>query len=168
MTLLESIKPKTFYKTLIRVFRNFSNRNFYNKQMNRLLADGSLKQQGMRLDRRNRAYYVLNLEPETLMMGEEVLELERSRVYESIARKKPLFEKAELGELIEAKTERIKTSDYYAYLIQIKYRPIATIGSVIYLIIWLLVACAILYWLVQLALSYETIIAWFSSVMTAK
>jgi hypothetical protein len=168
MTLRDIINPKIFYGILTKVFRNFANWRFYKKQMQHLLADGSLKQNGMRLDRRNRAYYVLNLEPETLMMGEEVLELEKSRVYESLGRKKPMFEKADLGELIEAKTERIKNDNYYAYLIQIKYLPSATFWNVIYVILWVSVLSTIIYFLTKAALNYEVIFAWLSSVMTAK
>lgn len=168
MTLREIISPLTFYGTLKKVIRNFVNWRFYNKTMKRFLKDGSLKQNGMRLDRRNRAYYALNLEPETLMMGDEVLELERSRVFESLGRKKPLFEKADLGELIEAKTERIKDDNYYAYLIQIKYRPTANIWNIIYVVFWLFMASMLAYFLVLGAMQYEIIYAWISNLMTAK
>jgi len=136
--------------------------------MKRLFADGSLKTNGMRLDKRNRAYYVLNLEPETLMMGEEVLELEKSRVYESLLKKKPLFEKAGIGELIEAETERIKNEDYYAYLIQIKYRPIATLWNVIYIAAWAIAAGFIAYALIRIGFEYQSIFDWISSAMTSK
>jgi hypothetical protein len=168
MTLLEALKPRTFYETLTKVLRNFANRKFYQKQLKILLVDGSLKTNGMRLDKRYRAYYVLNLEPETLMMGEEVLDLEKSRVYESLSKKKPLFEKAGLGEIIEAQTERIKNADYYAYLIQIKYRPIATIWDVLYVMTWGAVAGFALYFLIRLGFNYQSIADWISNTMTSK
>lgn len=168
MTLLDSIKPSTFYKTLLTVFRNYRNWRFYKKTMKRLYIDGYLKQNGMRLDKRHRAYYVLNLEPETLMMGTEVLELERSRVFESLSIKKQLFEKAEVGELIEAKTERIKSDDYYAYLIQIKYRPISSIWSIIYLILWLACAAILMWFAIIGAMQYDSIFTWFNSIITMK
>ena len=168
MKLRDAFHPKMFRDTLIMVFRNFANWRFYKKQMKRLNADGSLKQNGMRLDKRNRAYYVLNLEPEILMMGEETIDLERSRVYESLGKKKPLFEKAGLGEIIEAKTDRIKDETYYAYLVQIKYRPIATIWNVIYCFVWLAALAVAAYFIVKGVMQYETIVTWFSNVMTAK
>jgi len=168
MTLLEALKPRTFYETCVQVFRNFANRRFYTKQMKRLFADGSLKTNGMRIDKRNRAYYVLNLEPETLMMGDETIDLEKSRVYESLLKKKPLFEKAGIGELIEAETERIKNEDYYAYLIQIKYRPIATLWNIIYIAAWAAVAGLLAYLLIRIGFEYQSIFDWISNAMTSK
>jgi len=136
--------------------------------MMRLYNEGYLKQNGMRIDKRYRAYYVLNLEPETLMMGDEVLELERSRVYESLGAKKPIFVKADLGELIEAKTNRIKNQDHYAYLIQIKYRPIANFWEVIYLVFWLLGFAALLWLAVLGAMQYQAVLDWFNIIVTTK
>ena len=116
-----------------------------------------LKQAGLRLDLRARAYYVLNIEPELLMMGQDTLELEKSRVFESLAKKKELFETHNLTELIEAKTDRIKTSDYYAYLIQIKYRPMATFSNHIYVLSWLTCLGFIAYWIYLGFLNYNEI-----------
>ncbi len=168
MKLKDAFHPKMFRDTLIMVSRNIINWRFYKKQMKLLNEDGSLKQNGMRLDKRSRAYYVLNLEPEILMMGEETIELEKSRVYESLSKKKLLLEKAGLREIIEARTERIKDDNYYAYLIQVKYRPIATVWNVIYVILWLAVLSVAAYFIVKGLIQYETIIAWLSNVMTTK
>ena len=137
MKILDFLNPFIFWQNLKKVFISVKNWNFYAKQMRLLAENGTLKQLGMRLDLRNRAYYILNLEPETLMMGAEVLELERSRVMESINIRKGAFEKAELIELIEIKTTRIKTTDYYAYLIQVKYRPSASLTDWAYSTTWL-------------------------------
>ena len=137
MTLYDFLSPKRFWKTLRSVSNNVENWNYYRQTMQSLRDTGTLSQAGMRLDMRNRAYYIINLEPETLMLGSDVLELERSRVLESIAVRKPIFENVNLGEIIEARTERIKTGEYYAYLIQIKYRPTVSIGNWVYLIMWL-------------------------------
>ena len=168
MTLFEAIKPKTFYLNTLRVFRSLINWRFYKKTMRTLVKNGSLKLNGMRLDKRYRAYYVLNLEPEILMMGAEALELERSRVYESLVMKKLVFEKAGLGELIEATTDRIKSADHYAYLIQIKYRPIVNIWDVIYSTVWLTAAGIASYYLIQVGARYQEIFDWINNAMTAK
>ena len=157
MGLLNLLNPKTFYETFLQIVKNISNRNFYRKTMKTLEKNGSLKQLGMRLDMRGRAYYVLNLEPETLMMGVETLELEKSRVLESISLKKSTFETAGLAELIEAQTDRIKTEEYYAYLIQIKYRKIANWLDSVYVITWAAIASFLIYWIVQGALNYQAI-----------
>ncbi len=198
MTILEALKPKTFYESLSRVIRNYANLLFYRKTMVRLLENGTLKQYGLRLDTQKivtppvvdtftnrvkkpaktsrgmfsrpkyRAYYVLNLEPETLMMGSEVLELEKSRIYESLLKKKVMFEDAGLGELIEAKTDRIKTDDFYAYLIQIKYRSTSTFSDVVYVLLWAASVITLTYFIIHWAIAYKAIFAWISSIMTAK
>lgn len=149
MGIIDFLNPLLFWKILKKVLINAKNRRYYVKQMQKLEEDGILKQMGMRLDLRRRAYYILNLEPETLMMGSEVLDLERSRVLESVNLRKPTFEKADLLELIEIKTQRIKTEDYYAYLIQIKYRPSSTVWNLVHVISWisLLTICSI--WLIN-------------------
>ena len=97
MKLLDLLNPVTFYKTLTRCWRNLESRRFYNRTVKKMQSDGLFKQFGMRLDMRNRAYYILNLEAETLMAGPDALDLERSRVFESLGIRKPIFEKAELG-----------------------------------------------------------------------
>lgn len=168
MGILNLLNPKTFYETLVQIIKNISNRAFYRKTMKTLQKDGSLKQLGMRLDMRSRAYYILNLEPETLMMGAEALDLEKSRVYESLTARTGVFDKAGLTELIEASTERIKTDEYYAYLIQIKYRKLTNWLDTVYVITWAAVASFIIYWAVQGALNYSSVLTGIDNLLHQK
>ena len=149
------INPFTFYETAVIIIKNLKNFIFYRTKMSAINKTGVLKQTGLRLDRRARAYYVLNIEPELLMMGQDTLELEKSRVFESLSKKKELFETHNLTELIEAKTDRIKTSEYYAYLIQIKYRPMATVSNHVYVLSWLTCLTFIAYWIYLGFLNYN-------------
>jgi hypothetical protein len=151
------INPFTFYETAVIIIKNLKNFIFYRTKMSDINKSGILKQTGLRLDRRARAYYVLNIEPELLMMGQDTLDLEKSRVFESLAKKKELFETHNLTELIEAKTDRIKTSEYYAYLIQIKYRPMATVSNHVYVLSWLTCLTVIGYWIYLGFLNYNEI-----------
>lgn len=151
------INPVTFYETAVIIVKNLKNFIFYRTKMASINKTNVLKQAGLRLDLRARAYYVLNIEPELLMMGQDTLELEKSRVFESLTKKKELFENHNLTELIEAKTDRIKTSDYYAYLIQIKYRPMATFSNHIYVLSWLTCLGFIAYWIYLGFLNYNEI-----------
>lgn len=153
MTPLQFLSPVTAWRTALRIIRNERNHRFYNNKMREMEINGSLAQFGMRLDMRNRAYYVINLEPETLLMGSEVLELEKSRVLESINIRKPMFTSADLSEIIEVKTDRIKTEEHYAYLVQIKYRPLAKIQDYLYLLTWAGLASLGLYCLARLVIS---------------
>ena len=151
------INPVTFYETMVIIVKNLKNFIFYRTKMASINKTNVLKQAGLRLDLRARAYYVLNIEPELLMMGQDTPELEKSRVFESLTKKKELFENHNLTELIEAKTDRIKTSDYYAYLIQIKYRPMATFSNHIYVLSWLTCLGFIAYWIYLGFLNYNEI-----------
>ena len=143
------INPFTFYETAVIIIKNLKNFIFYRTKMSAINKSGVLKQTGLRLDLRSRAYYVLNIEPELLMMGTDTLELEKSRVFESLAKKKELFETHNLTELIEAKTDRIKNSEYY--------RPMATISNHIYVLSWLTGLTVIAYWIYQGFLNYDEI-----------
>ena len=162
------INPFTFYETAVIIIKNLKNFIFYRTKMSDINKSGILKQTGLRLDRRARAYYVLNIEPELLMMGQDTLELEKSRVFESLSKKKELFETHNLTELIEAKTDRIKTSEYYAYLIQIKYRPMATFSNHIYVLSWLSCLGFIAYWIYTGCLNYTQIQTWFGDFINRK
>ena len=162
------INPVTFYETLVIIVKNLKNFIFYRTKMASINKTNVLKQAGLRLDLRARAYYVLNIEPELLMMGQDTLELEKSRVFESLTKKKELFENHNLTELIEAKTDRIKTSDYYAYLIQIKYRPMATFSNHIYVLSWLSCLGFIAYWIYLGFLNYNEIQTGLGDVLNKK
>ena len=162
------INPFTFYETVVIIIKNLKNFIFYRTKMSDINKSGVLKQTGLRLDRRARAYYVLNIEPELLMMGQDTLELEKSRVFESLAKKKELFETHNLTELIEAKTDRIKTSEYYAYLIQIKYRPRATVSNHVYVLSWLTCLTFIAYWIYLGFLNYNEIQTGLGDVLNKK
>ena len=162
------INPFTFYETVVIIIKNLKNFIFYRTKMSDINKSGVLKQTGLRLDRRARAYYVLNIEPELLMMGQDTLELEKSRVFESLAKKKELFETHNLTELIEAKTDRTKTSEYYAYLIQIKYRPMATVSNHVYVLSWLTCLTFIAYWIYLGFLNYNEIQTGLGDVLNKK
>ena len=162
------INPVTFYETAVIIVKNLKNFIFYRTKMASINKTNVLKQAGLRLDLRARAYYVLNIEPELLMMGQDTLELEKSRVFESLTKKKELFENHNLTELIEAKTDRIKTSDYYAYLIQIKYRPMATFSNHIYVLSWLTCLGFIAYWIYLGFLNYNEIQTGLGDVLNKK
>jgi hypothetical protein len=74
-----------------------------------------------RTDLLRRVYYVLNLEPETLLATGDLADLEKSRVFESVSKIQGRFADHNLVEIITVSSTRIKTEDYYAFLILIKY-----------------------------------------------
>lgn len=185
MNILEYIKPSTVHATIKKIIRNQRNLIFYRKTMKELAKSGIVQQYGLRLDLsefqinkrlfnflkkpKYLAYYILNLEPEILLMGDESIELEKSRVFESLMVKKAMFENAGLGELIEAKTERIKTDDYYAYLIQIMYKPLTSKKDLLYCISWFASVLLLIYIIITISISYHSsIYSWLINIFIEK
>lgn len=124
MGLLSILNPKNFYKSASLLAKDASNLSFYRKSATKLSEQKFLEQYGMRIDWLKRMYYVINLEPETLLANDSV-ELEKSRVFESVNRIQTIFADSNLIEIINVSSKRIKTADYYAYVIWIKFKPIS-------------------------------------------
>lgn len=137
MRILNLISPIAVYHKAVVCFKEVSNYRFYRKKIKELEKSGALEQKAMRADMLKRVYFVINLLPETLLAGQDSELLERSRVTEAIAERNQIFMKDNLLELVEADYERIKTEDYYAYLIWIRYRTISTIGDWVHVLLWL-------------------------------
>jgi hypothetical protein len=135
--ILDFLNPVSFWKNVVQCYRDVSNYQFYRKSISKLNTDGLLKEKGMRTDLLRRVYFVINLLPETLLAGSDVDLLERSRVTEAIAERNQVFMKDGLLEIIEADYRRIKTAEYYAYLVWIKYRWNSTISTWIKSILWI-------------------------------
>lgn len=135
--ILDFLNPISFWKNVTSCYKDVINYRFYRKVISKLEAEGLLKDKGMRTDLLRRVYFVINLLPETLLAGGDVDLLERSRVTEAIAERNQVFMKDGLLEIIEADYRRIKTADYYAYLVWIKYRWSSAISTWIKAILWI-------------------------------
>jgi|688.fasta_scaffold01416_44 hypothetical protein len=146
-SILDFLNPVSFWKNVSQCYKDVINYRFYRKTITKLTADGSLKEKGMRADTLKRVYFVINLLPETLLAGSDVELLERSRVTEAIAERNQVFMKDGLLEIIEADYRRIKTAEYYAYLVWIKYRWESKISTWFKTVLWisLLVTIAVNY-----------------------
>lgn len=151
--ILDFLNPISFWKNLVACYRDTSNYQFYRKVISRLAQEGLLKEKGMRTDWLKRVYFVINLQPETLLAGQDTDLLERSRVTEAIAERNQVFMKDGLLEIISADYQRIKTTEYYAYLIWVKYRWESTFGTWLKSILWLA-------GLVLLVVNYQLFIDW--------
>jgi hypothetical protein len=94
---------------------------------------GLLSKFNLRVDILRRVYYVINLEPETLFANDSI-DLEKSRVFESVNKIEGIFADNNLVEIIEVLSKRIKTDEYYAYLVWIKFRGLVKKSNMIQLI----------------------------------
>jgi len=121
MGLLSFLNPETAYQNVRDIVKDIGNYAFYRKQISVIDKSGILSRNKMRTDWLKRVYYVVNLEPETLMASDSA-ELEKSRVFESVSKIQTTLMDHNLFEIVEVSTKRIKTQDYYAYLVWVKYR----------------------------------------------
>ena len=137
MWLLKLINPIVVFGKAVTCFKEVANYRFYRRKIKELDKSGLLKEKGMRSDLLRRVYFVINLQPETLLAGSDTEMLERSRVTEAIAERNQIFTKDGLLEIVQADYRRIKDDNYYAYLIWIKYRTISKLSDWAHIIIWL-------------------------------
>ena len=118
------LNPKTAISNLNTLIKDASNLIFYRAQISKMEDQGLLTQFKLRSDILKRVYYVINLEPETLFANDSV-DLEKSRVFESVNKIQGIFADNNLVEIIEVSSKRIKTEDYYAYLVWIKFKGLS-------------------------------------------
>jgi len=123
---MKYISPIHFFKIIFAMISEFRNWRFYWKKMNLLESSGELKTRGLRLDWIKRLYFVKNLEPEALFYGETenggVEQFEKKFIADSLKLHNDIFTRDNSVELVKVKYERIKTADYYAYLVWIGFR----------------------------------------------
>jgi hypothetical protein len=120
MKLLNYLNPVEAFNSAKIIAKDISNYRFYRNKITDLEEKGFLKQWNMRADWIKRVYYVINLEPETLLATGDLADLEKSRVFDSVAKFQGKFADLNLTEIVDISTERIKDSEYYAYLIWVK------------------------------------------------
>jgi hypothetical protein len=116
------INPLSLIQAIKTISLDVSNYLFYRSKILKISNEGFFKDLNMRIDWINRVYYVVNLEPETMLATGELIDLEKSRVFESVLKYEKIFAENLLTELVDINSTRIKTQDYYGYLITINYR----------------------------------------------
>lgn len=121
MGLISFLNPVNVIKSTGTIIKDFSNYIFYCRQIKKMEKQGLFTEVKGRLDWINRLYYAINLEPETLLATGDIIDLERSRVYESVSKIQGRFADHNLVEIIKVTTKRIKDDTYYAYIVFIKY-----------------------------------------------
>jgi hypothetical protein len=121
MKLLNFINPVIAFNSAKDIIKDLNNYVFYRKQIKKMETQNFFKDLNARTDLLRRVYYVLNLEPETLLATGDLADLEKSRVFESVSKIQGRFADHNLVEIINVSSTRIKTDEYYAFLILIKY-----------------------------------------------
>lgn len=122
MGLLNLINPIEAIDSVRTIVKDITNYWFYRKQIKAIEANGIFRTKRMRTDWLCRVYYVVNLEPELQLATGDLIDLEKSRVFESVSKVQGIFADRNLIEIIDVSSKRIKDDNYYAYLVTIKYR----------------------------------------------
>jgi hypothetical protein len=168
MGLITYLHPREVWDSATLLWKDLTNQIFFRKQVDKIKAQGFLEQNKMRTDWLKRMYYVLNLEPETLMVGQDSAELERSRVYESVGKFQGVLADHNLYEITQVSTTRIKTSDYYAYLVVLKCRHLSTWRNFFHVISWSAIALYLVHLTVLGAHNLPQIVHTITTAITAK
>lgn len=121
MGLLNFLNPVEAFSALKSIVKDLSNYVFYRKQIKKMNEQKLFDVVNGRVDWLRRVYYVINLEPETLLATGDLIDLEKSRVYESISKIQGRFADYNLVEIVDVTSKRIKDLDFYAYVVLIKY-----------------------------------------------
>lgn len=123
---MKRLNPINFFKALYEMFLEIKNFIFYLKKVKKLDESGELKQRGLRLDYIKRLYFVKNIQPEALLYGESesggTEQFEKQFIADALRQHNDIFTRDGSIELVKVSYKRIKTSDYYAYLIWIWFR----------------------------------------------
>lgn len=148
MGLLNLINPIEGIRSVKSIVKDLVNYHFYRKQIKSIDEAGYFKTKKIRTDWLSRVYYVVNLEPELQLATGDLLDLEKSRVFDSVSKIQGLFADRNLTEIVKVSSKRIKTDDYYAYLVTIQYQ----IESVWIDLIKPAILGTILYWAIHLGI----------------
>lgn len=141
--MIRRLYPLYFYRFMVSFFKEIINYRFYRKTIDSLHKTGELDQRGLRLDSLKRVYYVKNLQPEALLYGTTenggVETFEKQFIAESLRDHNEFFIKHQIIELVKSHSKRIKTPDYYAYLVWIgfKFKKIK-IFNILYIVLYVL------------------------------
>lgn len=122
MGLLNLINPLEGIRSLKALVKDVMNYRFYRKQIKSIDDAGFFKPKKMRTDWLRRVYYVVNLEPELQLATGDLIDLEKSRVFDSVSKIQGIFADRNLTEIVKVSSKRIKSDEYYAYLVTIEYQ----------------------------------------------
>lgn len=168
MGLLNMFNPILAIKSAKTLFKDLSNYRFYRKQIKRMNEQRLFDIVGGRVDYLRRVYYVINLEPETLLATGDLIDLEKSRVYESVSKIQGRFADHNLVEIVKVSSTRIKDSDYYAYLVTISYDIKSTLKDFIRVVLVGILSYFAIDYSIYVATNLDSVVSLLMNVLTTK
>lgn len=121
MKILDYINPKKVYNSLSNCIAELKYYRKYKYIIKELDGNDSLKRIGLTL-KKDKLYFGVDLNPELLLYGESSQEtVEMKFVQEKMLKYTEFLKKEGILDSIVADYDRIQSSDYYGYVIEIKY-----------------------------------------------
>ena len=168
MGLFSFLNPMKAISSAKTLAKDISNYVFYRRQVKKMNDQGLFKNVNGRVDALRRVYYVLNLEPETLLATGDLIDLEKSRVFESISKVQGRFADYNLVEIVEVSSERIKSDEYYAYLILIKYDSQFRVKDIFRVISWLAILYFGIAYSIEAVQNFDAVVDSITNTITTK
>jgi hypothetical protein len=168
MGLFSFLNPMKAISSTKTLAKDISNYVFYRRQVKKMNDQGLFKNVNGRVDALRRVYYVLNLEPETLLATGDLIDLEKSRVFESISKVQGRFADHNLVEIVEVSSERIKSDEYYAYLILIKYDSQFRVKDIFRVISWLAILFFGIAYAIEVIQNFDAVVDSIKNTITTK
>lgn len=139
---MKYLSPISFFKFLISYIKEFRVFFFYRATINSLIISREFEKVGLRVDKLKRIFFVKNLDADVLLFNgnqgsknvEELEKFEKNLVVQELVQYNDFFIRNQLIELVKTSLKRIKTKDFYAYLVIIHFRfKEITVRSTFYL-----------------------------------
>ena len=166
--MFDILHPIKAISSIISVFKDLSNYMFYRKRIKKIDEEGYFKERKMRVDRLGRVYFVINLEPELQLATGDIVDLERSRVYEAVSKIQGVFATNNLVEIVDVSSKRIKTDDYYAYLVTISYKITSVWKDLFRIVLLGVITYLLIHFGIWLGENWSTVSAKASQLFTSK
>lgn len=123
--MLDYIKPNLIFTKLRDIYRETLDYLVFRKEIKRLEAEGKFREVNLRVTNWGAAYFGLNLPPELLLYQREgsveFQALELQRVKEALKMYNEFYTNNLLIDFVTTGYERVKTEDFYGYLIWIDF-----------------------------------------------
>lgn len=119
---LKYFSPVHAFKTTRDLYKEYKDWVFYKNTVEQMDLDGFFEKHNMNTGKQMQIYLGVDLPPETLMQPEEEIDkFERQLVAKEVSKFNEPFFNYGIFEYLETATERVKTNDYYGYIVMFSF-----------------------------------------------
>lgn len=142
--------PVFAVKTVNSLVKEYKDWKFYSKTVKQMEKDKFFENNNMQLGKNNQIYLGVNLPAEALMQQDEEKEkFELQLVAKEVSKYNEPFFSAGIFEYLETARERVKTEDYYGYIIMFAFRfQNFTFWNLLYAFSYFAVLISLILWVI--------------------